>query len=536
MAKSAISQYAYYVHYHAQNFTKSNKMQSTALSQYARDKARNVANQFRSKVNDYQKQNYVELVSALMKRRTVNGLTTDRLTAAELSQIQDTIIDSLSHGFDKSIDKIDWERGIVGGVRHTGSSYYGARRYLTNDQIDRLSKQATDIRTAIVQANNSIRQGLIDPTKLDQLKALLEKQESELQALKQNFTQDAKEYKFFGHSAIRIDAGANMSERIDNINNLARELGFQQVILTGTQGELFEKVLYAAGNMANGIAVNTILGTFIDPKFIATGMLTGDQKNAIEWKINGIPAGTWAQTAMAQKSIGRINRTNIRYDISNQKSQLKTDVIVEFPSMGQDIGVTANISAKSGNIFGKHPIGLVSGTNLWYLIQDLDFKFLRQYLNVIAEHAYFYDFSRKKLNNFATKEAAAIETIKSYRQDALLATQILGIWKAISGYNFGRYGSAAQLLVLNDTIGKKVYLLEIADIINYICNGQNLTNGTLQRYFTFEGMDYNSLWLDNRWENSLHNRMAKLLTSAHAKKISVAMQGNLINNIKHIIA
>ena len=529
MAKSAIGQYAYYVHYHAQNFTKSNKMQSTALSQYAREKARNVANEYRSKVSDQQKQDYIELVSALMKRRTI-----DDPKAAELSQVQDAIIDSLSHGFDKSIDKVDWERGIVGGIREGGSSYHGARRYLTSDQIDRLSKQADNIRTAIVQMNNSVKQGVVDQTKLDQLKALLEKQESELQALKQNFTTDAKEYKFFGRAATRIDAGAGMSERIDNINNLAKELGLLQVVLTGAQGELFEKVLYATGNMANGIAVNTIRKALINPNITTKSLLIGDIKETIDWKINGIPAEAWAKTAMAQRSVGIIKDGKIRYDISNKSSQLKTDVVVEFPSTGTDIGVTANISAKSGNIFGKYPIGLVSGTNLWYLIQDLDFKFLRQYLNVIAEHAYFWDFSGKKLDNFATKEAAAIKTIQSYRQDALLATQILGIWKAISGYNFGRYGSAAQLLVLNDTIGKKVYLLEIADVINYICNGQNLTNGTIQRYFTFEGMDYNSLWLDNRWDNSLHNRMAKLLTSAHSKKVSVAMRGDLINNIKHI--
>ena len=534
MQKSAIGQYAYYVHYHAYNFAKSNKtLGDTYLSSYARETAVGISDKYKSTWSSEQKKSFANIVSALMNR--TDSLDTG-YTTSDVKEIQDAITKSLQNGFKQAVDIADFTTGKVVSTGQGGKSYSGARKYLTQAQLARLLEQAIDIQNNINKVRASITaKGTVMPTNLVSFENKLTSYKSTLKKLNNEFGKrvSTKEYHFGQQSTERINVGNPIMEQIIEINTLARELGLLEIILTGAQGELFEKILYAAGNMAHAVGVNEIRETFNDAGYVVNGQLTGAKRATIDWKMDGLPIAAWAKTIMSQNSVGTVNRGDIRYSISNKASQIKTDVVIELPdkSAVSGVGAATNISAKSGDIFGKYPIGLVSNTNLWFLIQDLDVKFLRSYLNIMAEH------ENKAPKQYVDPlvEASAIQYLNKYRQDAFLATQILVIWKALSGHNFGRYGSTASLLVLNDTRHKKIFLVEINDIIRYITNQKNLCAGVIDTYFDFDKMDINSLILDNKWGNSLHDRMANLLNSAYSKKISASMGGDILNKIPRIV-
>ena len=164
-------------------------------------------------------------------------------------------------------------------------------------------------------------------------------------------------------------------------------------------------------------------------------------------------------------------------------------------------------------------IHLVSGTNLWYLIQDEGVKtFLRPYLNIIADHALARDAEIAPIN--INQENSAIRKIASLKQDALLATKIITAYKALSGHTFGRL--AAQLFIVNDVASQQVYVLEINDIVKAILKETQLSYSSIDRYFTFEGLD--DLVLKNSWQKTLDARMAGLIQDARSKKLFIAMQ------------
>ena len=138
--KSAIGEYAYYVHYHASNFVKQQRLPSeNYLSNYIVSKVQQETSKYRSKISVNQKRDFANLISALMGRQS----SSTEFTASQIQQLRQGIVDSLEHGF-KSSDIVDWATGRVFGARKISDpskKYSGAKHYLTESQIQTLIKK-----------------------------------------------------------------------------------------------------------------------------------------------------------------------------------------------------------------------------------------------------------------------------------------------------------------------------------------------------------------------------------------------------------
>jgi hypothetical protein len=88
------------------------------------------------------------------------------------------------------------------------------------------------------------------------------------------------------------------------------------------------------------------------------------------------------------------------------------DVIVELPVEQKSKEFKkVNISMKSVDL--SRDIHIVSGTNLWYLIQNENVKhFLRPYLNILADHMHASDQNFTPRQSIA-KEYAAIRQVRA---------------------------------------------------------------------------------------------------------------------------
>ena len=527
---SAIREYAFYVHYHASNYVKQQKLPgNNAISNYVVNRINLFANQYQSKVSTKQKQDFADLISALMGRTTSSNYS-----PSDIKNLQDSIVDSLESGFVQGLDEVEWETGrVIGNRIRKGKTYKGATRYLTESQLQNLQSKALEIQKNIKKLENQIKlKGGSNPTLLSKLQKDLENYDNDLLNLLKQFEAGAKDVQLFGKILkSRLDVGTDMSSRIKRINEIAKQLGLLDTALFAAQGELFEKSIKAAGDMMAGAAVKAICDSFKSGGVaINNNQVVGKNHLNLMWLEEGIPAETWAKTKMAAESYAKTDGRK-GYSISKNSSQQKTDVIITFPGETPIEGIDVNISAKSGNIFGTYGVKLVDGTDLWYLIQNLPVKdFLRPYLNIMAEHAYFTEFFTKD-TEMHKKEASAIQKISVLRKDSILATKLIMVWKALSGNTFGRKFATAQLLVLNDTKGKQIYVIEIADILKVVCDKQNLKDGAISRFFDFDNFDFQNLYFENKYQDTIDTRMALLLNSIHRRKVSVTMRGEILNSI-----
>ena len=189
--KSAIGEYAYYVHYHASNFAKQQRLPSeNYLSNYVVSNAQQETRNYRSKISLNQKKDFANLISSLMGRQPPSA----DFTESQLQQLRNGIVTSLGNGFNSN-DIVDWATGRVFGARKVSESskkYTGAKHYLTESQIKALIKQADEINANIRHNEQKIKaSGGADAKLLLKLEELLEGYQDKLQYMIANFSTEA---------------------------------------------------------------------------------------------------------------------------------------------------------------------------------------------------------------------------------------------------------------------------------------------------------------------------------------------------------
>lgn len=513
---SAINKYAYYVHYFASNFVKQQSLPgSNALSTYAIQRTRSLAGTLKSGVSKQVKQEYANTIAALYGRQ----VTTANLTQQDITKAQNAIEQILMTQTTQftSNDRIDWLTGRVlsgdpqGNTIQQGTQSMKQTQYLTEQQLYNLQQLINNLQTQVAQilSKNTNQQAQFAnlETKLNQVQTMITQ-------ISRNVDNELRTLKgwnpgLFGadkDTSLRVNLGVKNRNLLNELNKAIKDCGLKNIVLTTAQGTLGEDVAAIAADVVSGLGLEHIDRTIKQS-------VVGSNWTNLEFNIRGMPADVYAQSLLAET---KYQKGNVIY--SKHGSQGKVDVIATLPTDSRITGFRkVNVSMKSLDL-GRN-IHLVSGTNLWYLIQDEGVKtFLRPYLNIIADHALARDAEIAPIN--ISQENSAIRKIASLKQDALLATKIITAYKALSGHTFGRL--AAQLFIVNDVASQQVYVLEINDIVKAILKETQLSYSSIDRYFTFEGLD--DLVLKNSWQKTLDARMAGLIQDARSKKLFIAMQ------------
>ena len=511
---SAINKYAYYVHYFAANFERQQKLPSeTALSNYAIQRVRSLSGNLKSGISKEVKQEYANTISALYGR----GITDTQLTNIDVQKAQAALEGILLEQIKEftTADKIQWKTGrVLNGQPQGDLIKQGAgikqTQYLTEQQLENLQILIDDLQHQVMLLGEKAKQSKYQKL-TDQLKQI----QTMISNIKKQTDSKMRTLKgwnpgLFGaktNSILRYNLGKENRQLLNDLNKQLKECEIKNIVIQRAQGTLGEDIAALAADVVSGVGLSKLYETI-------NQAVVGSNATRLEFNIKGMPANVYAKTFLGKTAF---TKNDILY--STNVSQGKVDAIINLPITKTRTGFKkVNVSMKSVDL--AKDIHLVSGTNLWYLIQDEGVAhFLRPYLNIIADHRLNRNIGIYPSNR--QREISAIENINALKNDAFLATQILTAYKALSGNTFGR--SAAQLFVVNDVSSQQVYVLEINDIIRAILKNVELNKSAINDYFSFEGLD--DLTLTNDWqEEGLHVRMANLIRDAHAKKLFVSLK------------
>ena len=538
MAKSAIGKYAYYVHYSACNYMrKEGNLPNGELSRYAIRKVQDRAKTLKSNISKKTKEEYAKTISALYGRKTDS-----KYKLPDWNAFSNSLLEILKEKYDSVTDSaiLLKESGrLIASGRSSRSRQKKLieRRYLTQNQIKELVQLMENLDISMRKPLQG-KQSEFDElkTKLELLGRKLEiatkKMIEGLAAIEQD--PDWKMLKGIDKKTAaqwRFDLGKDNNTLLYDINSLMQSCGLAYVALSTAQGFAGEAVAAMSAEIVAGLVEKT-LEKDLEPNFkllADENIMKGSISPNIKYKMYG-DSKHWPEFLKDSKEVIEDKESGGKTVVSKNVSQQKVDVAVQLPkNLTSNKKIPVNISMKSVDL--RRAIGLVSGTNLWYLISDENVKdFLRPYLNITAGHLGDRQTDWKGANaKVVAEEMVAANKIRAKRQDALKAVQILSAYKAISGDIYGR--TAAQLFVVNDVNGKKTYVLEINDIIQAILRNITEKGGKIEKYFNFSFQDIKDLLLDNFYhskaQGGIHGRIGQLLSSAHQKKISVLMDPDI---------
>lgn len=537
---SEINKYGYYVHYLASSFIKQQKLpQANELSNYAIQRTRSMSGVLKSGISADIKRRYANTLSSLYGRNISNNNETNlkEKDLTELHNIVGDILDTQVKGLDDAKAKILWESGrIVSGektsssIKSTGGKTKKGQRYLSVANISQLNKLINEI---TIEVQNVVRQNAATKQKFEELENLIKQVQNLIDSIDTKQT-NSVEWKTLAawsprmanltkqknDNVLRFDIGKENQDLLSRLNEEIKRCKMKDAILRTAQGTLTEDLIAIAGEMIGGIVTNELSKNIED---VIKKNVIGGKQEKIKYLTKGLPESVVSKTFL----------NDVKYNygstiVSKYSSQQKIDVVVNLPEDNKMSSFKkVNISAKSINLQSKDfDIGIVKGTNLFYLVQDENrSRFLRPVFNIIADHTDYFKSPDANLNISKAVESAAVAQVSSLRTDAIEAIKIISAFKALSGMTYSR--EAAQLFVVNDTNGKKVYVLEINDIIKAITNKMKRDKSSINQYFSF---DIDDLVLENTWEDSIAERQAKVIMDARKKKINVALRNIVITN------
>ena len=533
----------YYVHYFASDVE---DVSGVSALVYAQLKTRSLAQSLKSQANNKIKQEYANTLNSIFSNR---GQT---ISPETRRQTQKAIEQALFTQFNKEMN-IDFESGIISAIERSDSEHF-SRHYKNFKQsqymgLDEVNRLIDTIKNLIKELQDSDFTVLEAKKRLKDLEIALKHftnktriQISQIKGPYRNlFTNLVNQNEKWG-----IDIRDTESQNyLSTIQNLISTYNGVSKVLSAEQGVLFEDMVVAAGELMAGQVVTTIVEeTEEGLAHLHTGRY-GQIHPKLEWLIEGTDAKVWAQTWLKKSMQTKTKEINGMKVITRGESQQKIDAIISLKDEDQK-KIQVPISAKSYNL--TKAVTIVSGTNLWYLLQDEDHRYLYQYLNIMAERkgaqALNYKKTSKGKKGFLqakgylsrqkqSKEAKAIQYLKQERKEAILSAQLIALAKAVSGATFMRQG--AKLMVINDVATKKIYVIEMQDIIEYILNHAILTSNFTTLVKLEDGTTFD-VWYKNIWSSTKEERFGKLLKSVHAQKISLAIAPTVFKNVSKITA
>jgi len=538
---SEINRYAYYVHYTATGYIKQQSLPiDGSLSAYAIKKVQNRSRQLSTRISKDVKEEYAKTISMLYGRKSGSQVS---LEEQQWKNFYDGLMKVLIDKEFLGVTSSTFMQKETGRLLSSSKSGKGKkikkRQYLTKNQILELFETVNRINNEINRIN--LQDGKLSQQKqkrLSSLKGLLKLLESRIERVMDLETKQIKEtanptyFNFWKNDPPRYDMGEDF---IDEVNEKLAQCGLMYITLTTAQGFAGESIGAVAAEMMTGLALK---GSSDEIQKII--------KNINQERVTGekqLPIIYNKVSEDMQKYISFLKDRTIRENntiISAHASQQKIDIQVELPKNLKNprIKTQAGISMKSVDL--RNAIGLVSGTNLWYLINNENIKtFLRPYLNIMAgrlgdgsQYTNIGSGSGFNINKIAMSidksEGSNAKRIKALRNDAFNAIKILTAYKALSGDTLGREKNVAQLFVVNDVNGRKTYVLEIADIMKAILNNIIKNKSAIDDYFEFSFNNVIDLILDNFYQPTIAERMAGIIESAHRQKLSISMKPSVI--------
>lgn len=541
MARSAISKYAYYVHYLASKFIKQQKLpQDLAFTNYAQTKVQNRAKRLQTNVSVEDKKHYATFLSALYGRNDSpdSSQSTAQYTSADLTNLYDAVTQWVTNSVDPKYNLIfDRYSGQVFNDTTMGSPMQvlttagdiPTHRYLTLNQLKELQSYLNRIETELKKI---ISTGAAVPIELINLETnivnVLTKVATTLKGWASN--PDLKTLKELAGTRKLFGKESSNEKRFDaqdwSLGKLNEQIkACKKIVTVNTiaQGKAGEGLAAVAGELACGLGLQQI------NSHIQAGLskqVIGSQPTTIQYNVAGMPTSMQKYiNVLAGDEVYSINKY---IKAKKTGSQQKIDIIINLPDTNSVKGIKpVRGSVKSIDL--RHNIGIVSGTNLWYLIQDENVKsYLRPVLNVMADHLDYLKHPNIARTVDGVQEAIAVSQVAALRQDAFNSFRIIAAYKALSGDTFGR--SAAQLFIINDVHSAQIYVLEINDIIQAICNNLTENQTAINRYFYFAAdiANLKNMILDNSWQKTIDQRMAGVINSAHQKKVTVSLKPNFL--------
>ena len=546
--------YAHYYASHAQDYAN----QGIALLNEARSKMQKIAKQVRSSASEKSKQQYANVLNSIFarssqdKRNFNESRAMDILEKSIIKQGEEYFsIDRNSGAVQKIIDNPDAvfkkNDNIVSYSNKKFMSEQTFEKFIrTIEQIIRDMGTKSSLSTGESQKIIQELQSAINALQNNVRTTSNQVQDPSLKALLQSVEKQNVNIK----SWVAVEDAKSQSI-IARVNDLISIYYFAYKGAQAQQGDLFEKAGVMAGYLLREVSLTEIekkLTEVLNEKDLAVskmGQYGGVSPN-LQFTTEFI------SDKIAKKSfLKKITETKNGNTItSKQSSQQKIDIIIDLDDDNYH-RIPTTMSLKSQNL--SKSISLVSGTNLWYLIQNESLGFVNGYINIMADHSdsikKLVKMSRNKANKsgrasgsgewFAgfksgitfEDERAAAAKLANQRKYAIAAAEIISFTKAITGATFGR--QAAQLMVINDTSTKKIFVIEIADILEYAAN--SLQQG--EKYETLiqlkDGTNFNKVY-KNEWGIRKENRIAALLDQLHAQKVSLALHSNIIQKVTKI--
>lgn len=517
--KSAIGKYGYYVHYWAENALKHIKFNDGELTQYAVNKLKNVKDSFYSGLSVQQKQDYANLINALHGR---NNLQADGWNNNEVWKTIEKIIRERNNLVDENI--VARESGkILGDPKdykqrlNTKFLAISTAADLTNYKLQEIQRIINEIGTQSALTEAELK-NLEDS--INEYYVYIEKMLKEHQKY---FTKDASELtKELGIRTKKDQKYHTFSEdwtiKLKNINAMLKQFKYDRQVLTLAQGDLEELVSLVAAYQVAGLSAKTLEETIKNALNNPSNTLSsagawtgGSHKNTFHWNIQGLPTEAIQNTWLNQG----VTFPDKRIKIQSTPAQEKVDIVL--PIVHDDWIRGVPTSVKNIDLSSDFGVSLVSGTNVWYLIQDETNQYKRKYLNIMANHI------------------GSDVTLRSLRKDAVLSLKILTAYKALTGATLGR--NAAKLFVVNDNHSKNIYVLEMSDILQLIYQEIEKTPSKIDDLFHFSTSAYDLIegykndWVEGPVASGIAARMGELIQDVHARKISAAFQPAAANSI-----
>lgn len=532
---SAISDYAYYVHYWAAHAVKNTPVSSGDMSKYALSKIQSKSRRLQSGISQKVKQNYADLISAIHNRNA-------SIDSSNIRDTQSAIEALVASKFKKAM--IDFDSGKAFAASAKGrAGVSSARSNTTFIQLSKVSEiraKVKSLQSQLHKIKNKENKGLT-PEEIEALKnefnLLLTKLDNESKNASRILGKDLPvQFKPKDPSTQYFRSSTELRNLLRNFNTRLAEWGYVTDLSTAATGFSEEAITLAASYMLLGLAgkeLNKAMSEALSHKSVSSAIqagsgLIGGVSSSYEFYVNGIPKDVLEQTYLNYSNETLINtpQGTARTATKNSGAQQKVDVVLSLPSTEDSLQLTpVTASVKNIDLTKDFGISLVSGTNLLYLLSDEDPRYLRRVFNVLAEHTGSIIGERGPEN-----ELNARASLIKFRNEAWMSIKYIAAYKALSGDTFNR--QAAKLFIVNDSGGRNVYVLEIADIINLIQNSISKNQSALDEFFTF---DYNPKLLTNKWEMTVSARMAKIINDIHSRKISVAFKNSAFNNIVNTI-
>ena len=419
-----------------------------------------------------QRKKLESIIGSIMKR--------DATTSSSIKATQAKIERIIARQYQKAAANIDWQgHGAVGNRNVSRDVTYDFRYNLEKiiKKINQLEKKiGVSISSASGMKLKKLNEELIQVENLHKQLLELMRQGATSMGIELNIPQ--------ADAAIMIKT---INRYLDSYR-----LGFPPV--ENQQGAVFEHAIGMAPEVARGTAL-AAANMHVSSATYDRERVIVDQKHF---------------TKNMSKTIG-----NMWVNTHGTTVEGKIDVTMSWR------GKQTKISAKSYNLAKSPYVKISTGSNLIYMLQDINSDFVNHFLNIFAEHE-------------ADDNMASSLTIK--RKEMFEEIKFLTFYKAISGDNYGR--NTADTFVINDVSGTNgVRIYSIDDIVNtvlqrnlidYIRITSSKTGGELR--------SESQLRFYNHWQGqqgvpsyrSGLSRISKLILDAHQHKLTFAFNAKQI--------